>query len=63
MNGRIWDISQRLRPDLPVWPGDTEFSQEQTWMMADGSPVNVADRGQTGKCAGRERFIGAVAIH
>lgn len=39
---RIWDISQRLRPDLPVWPGDTSFSQEQTWAMDDGSPVNVS---------------------
>ena len=42
MSERIWDISQRLRPDLPVWPGDTEFSQEQTWTMEDGSPVNVS---------------------
>ena len=39
---RIWDISQTLRPDLPVWPGDTAFSLERTWKMEDGSPVNVA---------------------
>lgn len=39
---RIWDISQKLRPALPVWPGDTEFAQEQTWTMGNGSPVNVS---------------------
>lgn len=39
---RLWDISQVLRPDLPVWPGDTPFGGEQTWKMAQGSPVNVS---------------------
>ncbi|MBO6528393.1 arylformamidase [Erythrobacter sp.] len=38
---RIWDISQTLRPGLPVWPGDTQFAFERTWTMEDGSPVNV----------------------
>lgn len=38
---RIRDISQTLRPALPVWPGDTEFAFERTWQMEDGSPVNV----------------------
>ena len=38
---RIWDISQVLRPGLPVWPGDTEFAFERSWRMEDGSPVNV----------------------
>jgi len=38
---RIWDISQALRPGLPVWPGDTDFAFERTWKMEDGSPVNV----------------------
>lgn len=38
---RIWDISQVLRPGLPVWPGDTDFAFERTWLMEDGSPVNV----------------------
>ena len=37
----IWDISQTLRPGLPVWPGDTEFAFERTWLMENGSPVNV----------------------
>lgn len=39
---RIWDISQTLRPGLPVWPGDTGFAIERTWRMEEGSPVNVA---------------------
>ncbi len=42
MNRRIRDISQRLRPDLPVWPGDTAFEQARTWQMEAGSPVNVS---------------------
>ena len=39
---RIWDISQPLRPSLPVWPGDTAFSSRSRWTIGDGSPVNVA---------------------
>lgn len=39
---RIWDISQPLRPGLPVWPGDTAFEQARTWQMEEGSPVNVS---------------------
>lgn len=39
---RIWDISQKLRPGLPVWPGDTAFAQARTWQMEAGSPVNVS---------------------
>lgn len=38
---RLWDISQTLRPALPIWPGDTPFSHESRWSMAEGSPVNV----------------------
>lgn len=38
---RVWDISQVLRPALPVWPGDTAFAFERAWLMEDGSPVNV----------------------
>ena len=37
----IRDISQTLRPGLPVWPGDTGFAFERSWKMEDGSPVNV----------------------
>jgi arylformamidase len=39
---RIWDISQELSPQLPVWPGDTPFEQAKTWKMDEGSPVNVS---------------------
>lgn len=39
---RIWDISQRLHPATPVWPGDVGVSEKPTWGMEDGSPVNVA---------------------
>ena len=42
MGRQLWDISQRLRPDLPVWPGDTAFEHKRTWQMEDGSPVNVS---------------------
>jgi arylformamidase len=42
MAARLWDISQTLRPDLPVWPGDTAFSHRRRWSMDAGSPVNVA---------------------
>lgn len=41
MTARIRDISQTLRPGLPVWPGDTAFAFERSWRMEDGSPVNV----------------------
>jgi len=40
--GRIWDISQKLHPGLPVWPGDTAFEHARTWTMEAGSPVNVS---------------------
>lgn len=42
MGRQIWDISQPLRPELPVWPGDTEFAHARTWQMEAGSPVNVS---------------------
>lgn len=42
MTRRIWDISQKLHPGLPVWPGDTAFDQARTWQMEEGSPVNVS---------------------
>lgn len=38
----LWDISQPLRPALPVWPGDTAFAAQPRWTHGDGSPVNVA---------------------
>ena len=42
MGRRIWDISQKLHPGLPVWPGDTAFAHKRTWQMEEGSPVNVS---------------------
>jgi len=39
---RLWDISQPLRPSLPVWPGDTAFSSRPRWAIGADSPVNVA---------------------
>ncbi|TRD11529.1 arylformamidase [Erythrobacter insulae] len=42
MTRRIWDISQKLHPALPVWPGDTAFAHQRTWQMEAGSPVNVS---------------------
>lgn len=42
MTRPIRDISQRLSPVLPVWPGDTSFTQEGTWQMDGGAPVNVS---------------------
>lgn len=39
---KIWDISQPLRPTLPVWPGDTPFAVRQRWICGADSPVNVA---------------------
>lgn len=38
----LYDISQSLRPDLPVWPGDTPFGLERTWVLEGECPVNVS---------------------
>lgn len=42
MSGRIWDISQKVRPGIPVWPGDTVYAEERTWAIGPGCPVNVS---------------------
>ena len=42
MTGRLWDISQRIRPALPVWPGDTAVTFERTWALGPECPVNVS---------------------
>lgn len=39
---KIWDISQSLAVGIPVWPGDTEFSEARTWALDDECPVNVS---------------------
>lgn len=38
----LWDISQVLRPGLPVWPGDTPFRIAPTWQIDEAVPVNVS---------------------
>src|SRR5258706_1145092 len=39
---KIWDISQNLAVGIPVWPGDTEFSESRTWALDGQCPVNVS---------------------
>ena len=39
---RIYDISQTIRPGIPVWPGDSAFRLERTWNIEPGCPVNVS---------------------
>ncbi|WP_417450715.1 arylformamidase [Kordiimonas sp.] len=39
---RIFDISQTIRPGIPVWPGDSEFTLDRTWHIEPGCPVNVS---------------------
>lgn len=39
---RLYDISQPLRADLPVWPGDTPLRLERTWVLEGDCPVNVS---------------------
>jgi len=41
MTGRLWDITQPLRPGMPTWPGDTPFEQSRVWTMGPDCPVNV----------------------
>ncbi|TQV80742.1 arylformamidase [Denitrobaculum tricleocarpae] len=39
---KLWDITQPLRPGLPVWPGDTAYREERTWQIDENCPVNVS---------------------
>ncbi len=39
---KLWDITQPLRPGIPVWPGDTAYAEERTWQIDDDCPVNVS---------------------
>jgi len=39
---KLWDISQTLRPGLPVWPGDTPFAHGRRWSQGGTSPVTVS---------------------
>lgn len=38
----LYDLSPTIRPELPVWPGDTPFTSRLTWSIAEGSSVNVS---------------------
>ncbi|MBX7228391.1 MAG: arylformamidase [Burkholderiaceae bacterium] len=39
----LWDISPAIRPGIPVWPGDTAYTEESVWKIGeDDSPVNVS---------------------
>lgn len=38
---RLFDISQRLRPELPVWPGDGAFEMTVTAAVSQGSSVTL----------------------
>lgn len=38
----LWDISQPLRADLPVWPGDTPFTARRVLTLGADGPVTVS---------------------
>ncbi len=39
---RLWDISPAIATGIPVWPGDSAYTSETTWQIADGCPVKVS---------------------
>ncbi|WP_300529857.1 arylformamidase [Maricaulis sp.] len=39
---RIYDITQTLHAGLPVWPGDTAFVREDSWVIGPDCPVKVS---------------------
>jgi len=39
---RLYDISASLSPTLPVWPGDTPFTEERVWHIGPDGVVNVS---------------------
>jgi len=38
----LYDISQKLHANLPVWPGDTAFESQRMWAYGPECPVNVS---------------------
>jgi len=42
MNGRIWDISERIEPGTATFPGDNPYSQEWVMRMSQGASCNVS---------------------
>lgn len=39
---KIYDLSPRIEPGFPVWPGDTAFASRLAWSLADGASVNLS---------------------
>lgn len=39
---RIHDITQPVRPGIPVWPGDTDYAETRNWAIGPQCPVNVS---------------------
>lgn len=42
MTRRLYDISPAIGPGIPVWPGDTEFTETRNWEIGPDCPVNVS---------------------
>jgi len=38
----LYDLSPIIRPETPVWPGDTPFQSRLIWSIADGASVNLS---------------------
>src|SRR5688572_28913373 len=38
---RLWDISQKLHPGVPVWPGEPAFELGRNATIGENCPVNV----------------------
>lgn len=38
----LYDLSPTIKPELPVWPGDTPFSSRLSWSIAQGASVNLS---------------------
>ena len=38
---RLWDISQKLHPGVPLWPGEPAFELRRNATIGENCPVNV----------------------
>lgn len=38
----LYDLSPTIRPELPVWPGDTPYSTRLVCSLAEGATVNLS---------------------
>lgn len=38
----LYDLSPTIRPETPVWPGDTPFQTRLSWSIAEGASVNLS---------------------